>query len=106
MLVWYILGPERGSHIPTLGPRYVPQSYLDPLGEVSDSVNCRLLDATRQCLELRPLTEGVSSRRSFRHRGTKHATSIAPWDSAFETSNDDGLQSGLQSNSGPYSRHL
>ena len=30
--VWYILRAQRGSHIPTLRPRYIPYTYMDPLG--------------------------------------------------------------------------
>ena len=29
---WYILRAQRGSHIPTLRPKYTPYSYMDPLG--------------------------------------------------------------------------
>ena len=31
--IWYILKAQRGSHIPTLGPKYLPYSYMDPLGK-------------------------------------------------------------------------
>ena len=31
--IWYILRGQRGSHIPTLRPKYIPYSYMDPLGE-------------------------------------------------------------------------
>ena len=30
--IWYILRAQRGSHIPTLRPKYVPYTYMDPLG--------------------------------------------------------------------------
>ena len=30
--IWYILKAQRGSHIPTLRPKYTPYSYMDPLG--------------------------------------------------------------------------
>ena len=30
--VWYILRAQRGSHIPTLKPKYMPYNYMDPLG--------------------------------------------------------------------------
>ena len=30
--IWYILGVQRGSHVPTLRPKYVLYSYMDPLG--------------------------------------------------------------------------
>ena len=30
--IWYILRAQRGSHIPTLRPKYIPYSYMDPLG--------------------------------------------------------------------------
>ena len=33
--VWYILRAQRGSHIPTLRPKYIPYSYMDPLGFLS-----------------------------------------------------------------------
>ena len=32
MGMWYILRAQRGSHIPTLRPKYVLYSYMDPLG--------------------------------------------------------------------------
>ena len=32
--LWYILKAQRGSHIPTLRPKYLPYSYMDPLGEL------------------------------------------------------------------------
>ena len=31
--IWYILRAQRGSHIPTLRPKYIPYSYMDPLGD-------------------------------------------------------------------------
>ena len=30
--VWYILRAQRGSHIGTLRPKYIPYCYMDPLG--------------------------------------------------------------------------
>ena len=30
--IWYILRAQRGSHIPTLRPKYIPDYYMDPLG--------------------------------------------------------------------------
>ena len=30
--IWYILRAQRGSHITTLRPKYIPYSYMDPLG--------------------------------------------------------------------------
>ena len=30
--IWYILRAQRGSHIPTLRPKYIPYYYMDPLG--------------------------------------------------------------------------
>ena len=30
--IWYILRAQRGSHIPTLKPKYIPYNYMDPLG--------------------------------------------------------------------------
>ena len=30
--IWYVLGAQRSSHIPTLRPKYIPYSYMDPLG--------------------------------------------------------------------------
>ena len=30
--IWYILRAQRGSHIPTLRPKYTPYSYMDPWG--------------------------------------------------------------------------
>ena len=32
--IWYILKAKRGSHIPTLRPKYLPYSYMDPLGSL------------------------------------------------------------------------
>ena len=31
--IWYILRAQRGSHIPTLRPKYIPYTYIDPLGK-------------------------------------------------------------------------
>ena len=31
--IWYILRAQRGSHTPTLRPKYTPYSYMDPLGK-------------------------------------------------------------------------
>ena len=31
--IWYVLRAQRGSHIPTLRPKYIPYSYMDPLGQ-------------------------------------------------------------------------
>ena len=31
--IWYILRAQRGSHIPTLRPKYVLYSYMDVLGK-------------------------------------------------------------------------
>ena len=28
--IWYIPRAQRGSHIPTLRPKYIPYSYMDP----------------------------------------------------------------------------
>ena len=33
--IWYILRAQKGSHIPTLRPKYVLYSYMDPLGSRS-----------------------------------------------------------------------
>ena len=33
--IWYILRAQRGSHIPTLRPKYIPYTYMDPLGGTS-----------------------------------------------------------------------
>ena len=30
--MWYILRAQTGSHIPTLRPKYIPFTYMDPLG--------------------------------------------------------------------------
>ena len=30
--IWYILRAQRGSHIPTLRPKYIPYSYIGPFG--------------------------------------------------------------------------
>ena len=30
--IWYTLRAQRGSHIPTLKPKYIPYNYMDPLG--------------------------------------------------------------------------
>ena len=31
--IWDILRAQRGSHTPTLRPKYMPYSYMDPLGQ-------------------------------------------------------------------------
>ena len=28
--IWYMLRAQRGSHIPTLRPKYIPFTYMDP----------------------------------------------------------------------------
>ena len=33
--IWYILRAQRGSHIPTLRAKYIPYSYMDPLGPLN-----------------------------------------------------------------------
>ena len=35
--IWYILRAQRGSHIPTLRPKYIPYTYMDPLGWTTPS---------------------------------------------------------------------
>ena len=30
--IWYILRAQRGSHIPTLRPKHIPCTYMDPVG--------------------------------------------------------------------------
>ena len=30
--IWYILRAQIGSHIPTLRPKYIPYTYMDPFG--------------------------------------------------------------------------
>ena len=30
--IWYILRAQRGSHLPTLRPKHIPYTYMDPLG--------------------------------------------------------------------------
>ena len=32
--IWYILRAQRGSHMPTPRPKYIPYSYMDPLGHI------------------------------------------------------------------------
>ena len=32
VLIWYMLGPQRGYHTITLGLMYIPYWYLDPVG--------------------------------------------------------------------------
>ena len=34
--IWYILRAQKGSHIPTLRPKYVPYTYMDPLGNIQN----------------------------------------------------------------------
>ena len=36
--LWYIFKAQRGSHVPTLRPKYLPYSYMDPLGKISPSL--------------------------------------------------------------------
>ena len=36
--IWYILRAQRGSHIPTVRAKYIPYSYMDPLGNTSSSL--------------------------------------------------------------------
>ena len=39
--IWYILSTQRGSHIPTLRPKYIPYTYMDPLGFIGSAVGSR-----------------------------------------------------------------
>ena len=52
--IWHILRAQRGSHIPTLRPKYIPYTYMDPLG---------LDDAARQWAP-RPLNPCLGFRNS------------------------------------------
>ena len=36
--IWYILRAQRGSHIPTLRAKYIPYSYMDPLGMIPELI--------------------------------------------------------------------
>ena len=42
--IWYILRAQRGSHIPTLRPKYIPYTYMDPLGSTFTPNPARNLD--------------------------------------------------------------
>ena len=37
--IWYTLRAQRGSHIPTLRPKYIPYTYMDPLGTLMEPRN-------------------------------------------------------------------
>ena len=37
--IWYILRAQRGSHIPTLRPKYILYTYIDPLGTLSEALS-------------------------------------------------------------------
>ena len=39
--IWYILRPQRGSHIPTLRPKYITYTYMDPLGMEAPKASTR-----------------------------------------------------------------
>ena len=34
--IWHILRAQRGSHIPTLRPKHIPYTYVDPLGQQAE----------------------------------------------------------------------
>ena len=48
--IWYILRAQRGSHIPTLRPKYIPYTYMDPLGLQKDLQGSRELKGSSQLL--------------------------------------------------------
>ena len=39
--IWYILKAQRGSQITTLRPKYLPYSYMDPLGMIFAATSYR-----------------------------------------------------------------
>ena len=47
--IWYILKAQWGSHIPTLRPKYIPYSYMGPLGMGSRIVTREEEDVS-QCI--------------------------------------------------------
>ena len=54
--IWYILRAQRCSHITTLGPKYIPYSYMEPLGY--SSVGCSA-GMQSPCMEPRAETRGI-----------------------------------------------
>ena len=38
--IWYILRAQNGSHMTTLGPKYIPCNYMEPLGYLRVQAPC------------------------------------------------------------------
>ena len=47
--IWYILRAQRGSHIPTLRAKYIPYSYMDPLGKQAGVACCMQASRRQLC---------------------------------------------------------
>ena len=72
--IWYILRAQRGSHIPILKAKYIPYSYMDPLGKEKapgpDGVRGELLKSLEHVNEqllLDLFNDCLSQKDSCRH---------------------------------------
>ena len=61
--IWYIHRAQRGSHIPTLRPKCIPYSYMDPLGPAKCEVLVRASWCTTRFKTLSSWMMGPSSQR-------------------------------------------
>ena len=46
--IWYILRAQRGSHIPTLRPKYIPYTYMDPLHQQGTAADDKGSEAAKK----------------------------------------------------------
>ena len=62
--IWYILRAQRGSHIPTLRPKYIPYSYMDPLGYIPSASDTA--QSAKQTLHFTPTSEVTTASSTIR----------------------------------------
>ena len=66
--IWYILRAQRGPHIPTLKPKYVPYSYMDPLGLLPE-LTTLLVQMSVLSIVSRALTSDLIDWNVLKHTG-------------------------------------
>ena len=74
--LWYLLSAQRASHIPTLKPKYIPYTYMDPLGNLHP---CALAWALSASLQTSPRSVFSSRRRHARPRQRTQVLSHSVW---------------------------
>ena len=68
--IWYILRAQRGSHTPTVRPKYTPYSYMDPLG--NNPTTSPTLQAAPRSLNPARMVIDQSRCSEARHLGFYH----------------------------------